>query len=123
MYKRNSAVILSLQIWCAKWGGIPFIIFIFSVFVLSETIENNGGICLWIWLIAQIGWVIFLKRDVSQIIKASDDEDNKNQNRIDNANLENSVLNNTRSASSQSRNSVRKSKNSVKKRQGRKIEI
>ena len=90
---------------------------------MSETIENNGGICLWIWLIAQIGWVIFLKRDVSANYQASDDEDNKNQNRIDNANLENSVLNNTRSASSQSRNSVRKSKNSVKKRQGRKIEI
>lgn len=46
---------IEFAIWCAKWGGIPFIIFIFSVFVLSETIENNGGICLWIWLIAQIG--------------------------------------------------------------------
>lgn len=80
-------------------------------------------LCLWIWLIAQIGWVIFLKRDVSANYQASDDEDNKNQNRINNANLENLVLNNTRSASSQSRNSVRKSKNSVKKRQGRKIEI
>ena len=90
---------------------------------MSETIENNGGICLWIWLIAQIGWVIFLKRDVSENYQESDDEDNKNQNRINNANLENLVLNNTRSASSQSRNSVRKSKNSVKKRQGRKIEI
>lgn len=114
---------IEFAIWCAKWGGIPFIIFTFSVFVLSETIENNGGICLWIWLIAQIGWVIFLKRDVSENYQESDDEDNKNQNRINNANLENLVLNNTRSASSQSRNSVRKSKNSVKKRQGRKIEI
>ena len=35
---------IEFAIWCAKWGGIPFIIFIFSVFVLSETIENNGGI-------------------------------------------------------------------------------
>ena len=112
---------IEFAVWGIKWFAIPLMVFIFSVCTLFKDNEENSDLCLWIWLIAQIGWVIFLKRDV--FAQQTSDKDNaENQNSIDSANSETPILHNTYQ-SSQSNQSVNKSQNTTKKQRGRKIEI
>ena len=112
---------IEFAVWGIKWFAIPLVVFIFSVCTLFKDNEENSDLCLWIWLIAQIGWVIFLKRDV--FAQQTSDKDNaENQNSIDSANSETPILHNTYQ-SSQSNQSVSKSQNTTKKQRGRKIEI
>ena len=112
---------IEFAVWGIKWFAIPLMVFIFSVCTLFKDNEENSDLCLWIWLIAQIGWVIFLKRDV--FAQQTSDKDNaENQNSIGSANSETPILHNTHQ-SSQSNQSVNNSQNATKKQRGRKIEI
>lgn len=108
-------------IWAIKWFAIPFIIFVFFCALLGG--EKASG---WIWIIAQIGWIIFLKSDVLEKYLTNDENSEKQNSEIleeiqdDAGNTEvKDTVHSTSPASSKNHNSAAKSK----KQRGRKIEI
>ncbi len=112
---------MEARLWLIKWGAVPFI-----VFILSSVLFSSGNISLWIWIIAQIGWIIFLKSDVLEKYLTNDENSEKQNSEIleeiqddaGNTEVEDTVQS-TSPASSKNHNSATKSK----KQRGRKIEI
>ena len=111
------------MIWAIKWFAIPFIIFVFFCALLGG--ENASG---WIWIIAQIGWIIFLKSDVLEKYLTNDENSEKQNSEIleeiqdDAGNTEvEDTVHSTSPTSSKNHNSATKSQNTVKKQRGRKI--